>query len=225
MTSPLRASTIPFTWQDEKRLRSGDRVWIVTDTLSFWTAMYGRSTPQKFYKVGGLDLRSEKLGYFLFTTDDVRAILRAGLAAAPWESPPTHGIELTRFYHGGTEQGRFRERISLIDLEPELVAQGPALRAYFERHLSFTGNSTAGMWQKIEDRAAELRAIESAAMSMSGWFAAGDVKALVGEKVNVTPTLALLVDEGRLLPNGKKKRGALYMVSPPQIIERTDWTQ
>jgi hypothetical protein len=222
--TPSPFQSLIFTWQPERRLRSGDRLWILTDTESYYSSMYGRSTPQRFYKVGGLDLRTEKLGYFLFTQDDARAILRCGLDAAPWEVPQVHGIELTRFYHGSNEQGRFRERVSLVPLEPELAAQGSRLRAYFERHLSFRGNATPGMWQDLECRAGELRAIEKVALSMTDWFAAGDVKARVGNDVNVTRVLRLLVDEGRLITNGRKRRWCRYQGMPCQVVERSDWT-
>lgn len=216
---------LPYGWQEEKRIRSSDRVWIVTDTLHFRSAMYGRSTPQQFFKVGGLDLPTRKLGYFLFTTDDVKAMLKAGLPPAPWKKPLPSGIELTRYYHGPKEQGRFREMVSLVDLDPELMEQGPRLRGYFERRLYFTGNSSPGMWKELEVRAAELRAIETVALSMIGWFAAGDVKAKIGKDANVTPTLTLLVEEGHLVPNGKRKRGARYMVASQTMVERADWTE
>jgi hypothetical protein len=80
------------------------------------------------------------------------------------------------------------------------------------------------MWRDLESRAVELRAIETAALSMNGWFAAGDVKALVGKGVNVSPSLALLKDEGRLQSNGRATKAARYRVASPKIIERVDWT-
>jgi hypothetical protein len=51
---------------------------------------------------------------------------------------------------------------------------------------------------------------------MIGWFGAGDVKRALGKDVNVTTSLRLLVDEGRLISNGKKTRSAKYMVARPK---------
>ena len=224
MTTPLHIPSIPFPWQGEKRLRSGDRVWILTDTHHFTSALYGCSTPQRWYRVGGLDLASQRLGYFTFSTDDARALLRAGIDAPPWKIFQACGIELTRRYHGATREGRFRERVARIDLDPALAAQGPALRGYFERSLSFGGNAVPGMWRQIVARAQSEKAIEKAALSMVGWFAAGDIKKVVREGVNVTRVLARLVLEQRLVPNGKTKRAARYMVASPIMTERVDWT-
>lgn len=222
MTITLPASKPLYPWQDERRLRSGDRMWLLTDIESYTSAMYGQSVPQRWYRAGGLDLASMKLGYFTFSIDDVRAILKAGVTSAPWKTPQPHGLDVTRQYHGPTQEGRFRETVTMIELDPELLAQGPSLRGYFVRDLQFRSNSQPGMWGEIERRAAEWRSIEKAALSLNGWFAAGDVKALVGE-VNVTPVLARLVEEGVLVPNGKRKRGARYMVAPATTIERVDW--
>lgn len=217
---------LPFPWQDDRRIKSGDRVWILTDTHSYESAMYGQSIPQRWHRVGGLDLRTMRLGYFTFSTDDVRAAIKDGaFAPAPWKAPQAHGIEVTRFYHGPKKQGRFRQKVSLIDLDPELVKRGPALRAYFTRTLSFKGNSESGMWKEIEAGAKQENAIEAAALSLEGWFSAGRLKAIVGSDVNVTPTLTRLVSEGLLLSNGKKTRAARYMVAPPAVSDRADWAQ
>jgi len=223
MTTPSTYSQLIDTWQGVKRARSGDRFFVLTDTQTHYSAMYGCSTVQQWFRVGAVDLRTMKLGYVDFSIDDIRALLRSKVSPAPWKQPHAVGIELTRLYHGPKKQGRFRERVTLIDLDPVLLAQGPRLRAYFERHLYFTGNSSAGMWTELEQRAAELRAIEEAALSMTDWFAARDVKAQAGNDVSVTRVLKMLVAEGRLVPNGKKKGGARYMVAMPACIQRADW--
>lgn len=217
-------SNILSTWQNPRRARSGDRFWILTDTDSHDSAMYGCSRSQQWFRVGAVDLVSLKLGYLDLSIDDVRALMKAEVPAAPWTHPLPMGIELTRIYHGNQEKGRFRESVRFIELEPDLAVQGPALRAYFERHLSFVGNSSPGMWQQVELRGAELRAIETAALSMPDWFSAGDVKRQVGGKINVTHVLAQMVRDQRLVTNGGRKRGMLYLVSPPETIDRADWT-
>jgi hypothetical protein len=195
----------------------------LTDIQSFWSAMYRRSTPQQFFRVGGLDLETQRLGYFLFTIDDARAILRDGLPPPPWKEPLPVGIELTRFYHGNTEQGRVRESIGLIELEPDLLRQKSLLHAYFERQLHFHGNSSVGMWGQLQRRAAEQQAIQDATLSLTGWFSAGDVKYALGKDVNVTPVLQALVAEERLVSNGKKTRGARYMVTDSAAVARLFW--
>jgi hypothetical protein len=222
-TTELHLPGIPFPWQDEKRLRSGDRAWILTDIQSFWSAIQGRSTPQQFFRVGGLDLETKRLGYFLFTIDDARALLKARLPPPPWTEPLPVGIELTRHYHGNTEQGRFRESVSLIRLDHDLVAQKEQLRTYFEDHLYFHGNSSVGMWAELQRRARELRAIEDAALQRTGWFSASDVKYVLKKDLNVTPVLQALVAEEKLVWNGKKTRGARYMVTDAAAIARVVW--
>ena len=46
----------------------------------------------------------------------------------------------------------------------------------------------------------------------------------LGRDVNVSPNVARMVADGVLIPNGKRTKGARYMVAPPQLVERTDWT-
>jgi hypothetical protein len=135
------------------------------------------------------------------------------------------GIELTRSYHGPKKEGRFRESVALVDLDPDLAARGPDLRRYFERHLQFRGSSEPGMWKEVVAWAARENRMEAAALSMPGWFSAGDLKEVLGEPMRVGPVLARLVKEGRLLSNGKKTRGARYLVAPPMLVERADWTR
>jgi hypothetical protein len=226
---PSIPSLSPYPWQDERRLQSGDRVWIITDVASFSSSLYPWSSPQKWYRVGGLDLSTMRLGYFTFSTDDVRALLKAGVVRAPWKVAQRCGFKITRLYHGPSEEGRFREKVKLVELEADLLAQGPMLRRYFEKALTFQGNSEPGMWDEIEDWARRQNVIEATALAMPDWFSAGDVKRIVettfGTVVNVSPALAVLVGDGLLLSNGKKTKAARYMVAPTQIVERADWSQ
>lgn len=214
-----------FNWQDDRRLRSGDKIWFVSDAKTYTSAMYGQSRPQVWYRVGGLDLTTGGLGYFEFSTDDARAMLKAGsLTPLPWRSHQLSGIELKRHSHGSQDRGRFRETVALIKLDPAILAHGPALRSYFDKTLSFVGNTEPGKWSGIEAWAARENRIENAALAIVGWFSAGDLRKVLGAPLNVTPILARLVGEGRLAPNGKKRRGARYMVAPPKMTERLDWT-
>lgn len=226
-SSPAPTIITPFEYQGEKRLKSRDRVWIITDVEGYTQALFHWSTPQQFYRAGALCLDTMHLAMVEFSTDDVRAILKAGMAAGigapPWGSPLSHGFELTRIYHGDQEKGRFRERVALIDLDPELKKQGAMLRKHFERSMGLRGNATPGMWQDIVDWAARENAIEAAALSLEGWFSAGDVKKLVGD-INVTPSLSRMVKDGLLVPNGKAKKGARYMRAVPRLVERADWS-
>ncbi len=219
------ANTPPLKWQEDKRLKDDHKVWLITDAKTYTSGMYGCSKEQRFYRVGGLDLATNCLGYFKFSTDDVRAMLKSGIDPAPWKSARQFGVGLTRHCHGSQKEGRFRESVCLIELDPALLTQGPALRAYFEERLSFHGNVDPGMWSEMVAWAARENRIETAALLMVGWFAAGDLKKVVGLDENVTTTLSRLVREGLLTPNGEKRRLARYMVAPPKIVERVDWVE
>lgn len=230
--SPSPTTTHPFTFQGKKRLKSQDRIWIVTDVQSYTQSLYHWSSPQQWFRAGGIDLDANADGMHHlviaeWTTDDMKAILKAGMAvgigAPPWRAPLSHGFELTRIYHGDQEKGRFREKVALIDLDPELKKQGAMLRSHFERTMGLRGNSNPGMWQSIVDWAVRENAIEAAALSLEGWFAAKDVKKVVGD-INVTPSLSRMVKDGLLISNGKAKKGSKYMRAVPRPIERADWT-
>lgn len=221
-SSPRAITTFPFV--GKKRLQSKDRVWIVSDVHSYTSKMLDWSVPQQWFEAGALCLDTNHLALVRFSNDDVRAIVKAGIPPAPWVSPQSHGIELTRLYHGSQEKGRFREKVALIELDPELVKHGPMLRRHFEKDIGLRGNSTPGMWKEAVEWAARENAIETAALSLNGWFSAGMIKDLVGKDINVSPTLTRMVQEGILVPNGKSKRGAKYMKAPPKIIPRLDWT-
>lgn len=225
MNTPLFNTQPRFKWQDEKRLRSGDRVWIITDAQCFTRAMRGDSVEQRWCRVGGLDLATMKLGYFVFSTDDVRAMAKAGIASIPWTSPQICGVEIRRHSHGGHREGRFRELVELIALDPCLQAQGPSLRTYFEKTLTFQSNAEPGVWAAIMKWAALRNRVEAAALARPDWFSVGDIKAIVGE-VNVTPILKRLVLDRALVTNGKPKKAARYAVASCLLhagVARSDW--
>lgn len=223
-TSPIAEA---FRFSGTKRLASRDRVWIVTDVQTFTSALYPWSEPQRWYRAGALDLNSEHLIIAEWSTDDMKAILKAGMQAGvgapPWSLPQSHGFQLTRFSHGTQEKGRFREKVTLLDLDAALVRRGPALRKSFERSADLQGNMVAGSLHEMVDLVARENAIEAAALSRNGWFAAGDVKRIVGKNINVSRSLALMVEDGILISNGKAKRWAKYMKTPPLVVERSDW--
>lgn len=219
---PSPRATIPFPFVGKKRLSSRDRVWLVTDVYCFTDSIFGWSRPQRWFRVGGVCLTSNELAMVEFSNDDVRAMLKAGVVAAPWNAARPFGFEVTRFTHGSQEKGRFREKVELIELPADLIVQGPELRRHFEIKLGLRGNGKAGMWKKMQDAANRENSIEAAAMSFTDWFSAGDVKAIVGD-INVTRTLARMVKDLLLVTNGKAKRGVKYMAAPPILVDRSDW--
>lgn len=224
MEHPPSPRVTPFPFGGTKRIHSKDRVWIVTDVHAFTDKFHGWSTPQSWYRAGALCLNTNRLVLVEFSNDDVRAMLKAGATVAPWSAPRPYGFEVTRFTHGSQEKGRFRERVDLIELDPELVKHGPQLRAYCERQMALRGNWPAGAWKRMQDAANRENSIEAAALSFTDWFSAGDVKKLVGKGINVTRTLARMVEERLLITNCKAKKGMKYMAAPPVIIDRADWT-
>jgi hypothetical protein len=214
----------PFPFGGHKRLKSGDRVWLVTDARSYTDKYLGWSEPQQWFEVGAVCLKTNRLFLVRFSIDDVKAMLKAGILPAPWPSHQRQGIGLTRLYHGSQGNGRFREKVSLIDLDPELLKHGASLRAYFERQVGLRGNVVPGAWKEMQDAADRENRIEAAAISFTDWFSASDIKKLLGEDINVTHTLDRMVEERLLITNGKAKRGRKYMAAPPIFIDRADWT-
>lgn len=107
-------------------------------------------------------------------------------------------------------------------LDPEVTEAESEAKRLFS---SFTANAEEGMWSDLLARAEEENQVEAAIESMRGHgeFAAGDIKAIVGKDVDVTPILKNLVAKGVLLPPTGKKRGSRYLHAPPPIIERADW--
>lgn len=222
MTPSSPPNVIP-SWQPEKHLQSGDRIFIVTDVERFTSKYYGWSTPQKLFRVGIYDLATGRIGYANFGRDIASFMMKAGLPAPPWTRPMQFGVAVYRASHDGEPNGRFRGRVELVQLEPAIASIGPIARKLFSRGSS-TPNAVPGMWQDLEDRAREENAIEAAVRGMAGSFSAGDVKKIVGKDVDVTPVLQRLVAEGTLLPPTGKKRGTRYRHAPPLIVERSDWT-
>ncbi len=214
--------TIPsLQFQPEKRLQSGDRVLVLTDVYTEWRSYYSNSTPQKWHRVGCYDLKTQQIGYFLFSVDDARGLLFAGFSPPPWPSGLSHAFEVKRLAHAGVREGRFKVSITALDIPSEVASLIPHGRRMFARDGHWP-NSTLGMWGKLAARVAQEQAVERAALAQVGWFKAGDIKKIVG-KVNVSPILARLVDEGRLVMDGKKK-GARYIAAPPTPLpNRADW--
>lgn len=198
-------------WQDPKRLSSGDKIWILTDVETYDSAMYHWASEQTWYKVGAYDFRTGCLGFFRFSKDDARGLLRAGFPPPPWTSPQSHGIEIARRGHeGGEEKGRFAVTVKLLDIPPEVQAIESAAKSTFW-HAAHAPNATADMWKALVEVDTKEKMIESVALSMPGWFSAVDVKAIVGVGTNVSPVLTRLVDEDRLHRVGKT-RGTRYLV-------------
>jgi hypothetical protein len=226
--SPYPVTTIPFTFEGEKRLSSKDRIWIVTDVHAYTSRIFDWATPQQWYRVGALCLETTHLAIVEFTTDDMRQIIKALMAggagsAPPWKMPQQCGLEMLRFSHGNQEGGRFRQKVNRIELEPDLLKHGPDLHEHFESKYGLHGNLATSALQDMAQWAQRENRIETAALSLEGWFSAGMVKEIVGHDSNVSPTLARLVEEGALIPNGKVKRGARYMKTPPVTVDRADW--
>jgi hypothetical protein len=217
-TSP----TVPsLQFQPEKRLQSGDRILILTDVYTEWRSYRSDSTPQKWHRVGCYDLKTQKIGYFLFSVDDARGLLFAGFTPPPWPSGLSRAFEVKRRAHTGVREGRFKLAITTLDIPNEVASLIPQARRMFARDGHWP-NSTLGMWGKLAGRVAQEQAIERAALAQVGWFKAGDIKKVVGN-VNVSPVLTRLVEEERLVSEGKK-RGARYMVAPPTPLpNRADW--
>ncbi len=210
------------SWQPEKRLQSGSRVWILTDVESYDFCFYDWSVPQESFRVGVYDLETTKIGWANFGRDIAYAMVKAGVQPPPWKEPLPFGIELHRDPHANGEgKGRFTGWVDLITLDPELVKVLPVALKNFADHRA---NATPGMWDDFVARARRDNAIEAAALSMVGLFSAGDVRKKIGDpNADVTPVLKRLVREGKLLPPVGKKRGTRYQVAPPRAVERSDW--
>lgn len=197
-------------WQDERRLSSGDRIWILTDIEIYKSAMYQWASEQTWYKVGAYDFRTGCIGFFRFSKDDARGLLRAGFSPPPWTAPQP-GFEITRHAHDdGEEKGRFVVSAKSFDVPAALQAIVPAAKSAFW-HAPHTPNATSGMWKDMVDAVGLEKSIEAAALGMVGWFSAGDVQAIVGAGTNVSPVLTRLTDEERLHRIGRT-RGTKYKV-------------
>lgn len=212
-----------FSWQAEQRIRSRNRIWIVSDIHQHSASFYPWSHLQRWFRVGAVDLASGCIGYFRFGVDDARAMLKAGLPQPPWEQPLPYGISIIRASHDGEAKGRYFVEVTQEHLDPQLLAMGPDVRKKFAR-AGHKPNASPGMWQELLDRVQLEKEIETTALSMFGEFSAGDVKKALGKDVNVTPVLQRLVRQNRLAQFGKK-RGTRYQLAPPDIPTRADWTE
>jgi hypothetical protein len=184
--------------------------------------MHYSSSVQLWHKVGALDLDSGRLGYFTFSVDDRRAMVAANCPLPPWTQPLPVGIEVCRRAHDGNRMGRYKVRMTRIDLDPITLAMGETAKKMIA-HDGHTPNSTPGIWSHLIASATLEATIEKAALAMVGSYAAGDLKKIVGAEVNVTPVLQRLVEEKRLVAVGKKK-GTRYEIAIPVPTARIDWT-
>jgi len=207
----IKTYTPKSTVQGIKRLSSKDEIWILTDIHSYAMSYHSWSPQQEWFDVGAFDLCTERLGVFSFTIDDARAMLRVHLPEPPWHGPLPFAIEVFREGHVGTELGRFRVKMEPISLPPDLLAQGPELRAQFASHARKV-NSGPGMWKRIAEPIALEKKIEAAALAMTGTFSASQLRSALGGDVNVSPVLTDLVDRDLLVRTGKKK-GTRYEVA------------
>jgi len=217
--SSLSPHTIP-QWQPDKLLKARDRVLILTGIEREFSAYLPWSEPQELFKVGIYDVATGKVGFARFGRDIAFAFVKAGLAP-PWSGPQTVGVEIHRAGHPGENKGRQHTWATLIDLDPAVLAIAPLAR----RRLVSEGhypNLPLGAWADLEERAKSELAIEAAALGMVGEFKASDIKKIVGDDKRISRVLRGLVREGRL--EKVKSTGKKYIVTPPQIIERSDWT-
>lgn len=207
MTKP--PPTCP-SWQETKRLSSGDKIWILTDVETSTSSFLPWSTEQRWYTVGAYDFRTECIGFFRFSLDDAKGLLRAGLAPPPWNSSQSHGVEVFRLAHeDGEEKGRFVVRGKLFDIASEVKAIEPTAKTAFW-HAGLTPNATPDMWEDLVDLVTKEKRIEAAILGTNGMFTANDVALLVPGD-NYSPILQRLVKEGRVERFGRA-RGTQYRV-------------
>lgn len=212
--SPL---SVP-TRQPDKMLGAHDRVLFLTGIEREFSAYHPWSKEQELFKIGVLDLATDKICFARFGRDIAFAIIKAGIAP-PWSAPQPVGVEIHRAGHPGENKGRQYTWATLIELDPAVLAIAPLAR----RRILSEGhhpNLPLGSWADLEERAKSELAIEAAALGMVGEFKASDVRKIVGDDKRISRVLRGLVREGRLTPVSAKK----YVVTPPKVIERTDWT-
>jgi len=220
MTEQPPPSSPSFYWQPkESRLSSGDKILIVTDIYTFREALYPCSAKQAWFRVGAINLKDNSVGFWRFSLDDARALLKCGIAPPPWTEPQNIGLRIKRERHVKGSRGRFKVTVTPVSVDPAILAKATALRKHFQRK-GHDPNVLPGIWDDLLPRVAAEISIQEAALAMVGIFKAADVRRVVGDHINVSPVLRRLVREGRLTPVGKKK----YIVSAPAIIDRSDWT-
>lgn len=210
--------TIP-AWQPDKMLGAHDRVLFLTGIEREFSAYHPWSKHQELFKVGVYDLATGKIGFARFGRDIAFAIIKAGIAPPPWSAPQPVGVEIHRAGHPGENKGRQHTWATLIDLDPAVLAIAPLAR----RRILSEGhhpNLPLGSWADLEERAKSELRIEAAALAMPGTFKASDIKKIVGDDKRISRVLRGLVREGRLTPVSAKK----YVVTPPKLVTRLDWT-
>ena len=210
-------------YQPEKHLQSGDRVWFLTNIEKYESSYKPWSAPQTLFRAGIYDLNTGKIGVAHFGKDIALALLKIGRPPPPWTTPRAFAVSIHRRSHGNTSEGRFRVWAVRIDLDPNVLPLAQQAQRKLARE--FSCNAVQGMWRDLEAKAKEELAIEAAVKTMTGPFAMGDIKAIVGHDVSVTPTLQRLVEDGILAPPTGKKRGTRYQLAPLAIIDRADWTR
>lgn len=207
MTKPPPACP---SWQETKRLSCGDKILILTDVETSTSSFYPCSAEQRWFTVGAYDFRTECIGFFRFSLDDAKGLLRAGLAPPPWNAPQACGVEVSRLAHrGGEEKGRFVVTAKLVSIDPSLLGIIPAAKKAFW-HAGFVPNATPDMWKDLVDAVAKEKQIENVILGMNGMFTANDVALLVSGD-NYSPILRRLVKEGRVERFGRT-RGTQYRV-------------
>jgi len=217
-TTPNSPESLP--WQHEKMLNDNDEVVILTDIESEFSPYYPWSVPQELFRVGIYDLHTKCFGFAKFGRDLAFDMIKGGVPVAPWGSSALPmGVEIRRDFHGDQVEGRFIGAVGLLSVDQAVLALVPAAQRRFRKEGHFP-NGWLGIWSKLEERAKSELAIEAAALSMVGIFKASDVREIVGDDKRISRALARLVEEGRLTRVGKKK----YVVTPPKVIERMDWT-
>lgn len=220
MTKTQERPSTPLPWQPEKMLHAGDRIVILTDVQILWSKYFDFSPEQELFRVGGFDARSGCIGFFKFGRDLAFDMIMGGVPVAPWGAGVLPiGIEIHRRSHGNNSQGRFRGKVSLLDVAPDVLAIVPEARRRL-RQEGHAPNATVGMWSDLEERAKSELAIDAAVVAMVGEFKASDVRKIVGDDKRISRVLRDLVRDGRLTPVSAKK----YVVTPPKLVTRLDWT-
>jgi hypothetical protein len=195
----------PLTWNPtERRLRSQDKILIVTDVYTYRESKYDSATEQQWFQVGAIDLDSNEVGMFKFSVDDARAMVKIGVAPPPWAAAHTFGLHIVRQAHvTGHSTGRFAETIQRVNVAPAILALVPKARSFL-KSLMPTPNAQPGIWSKLV-AAADLESKTIAAiMTIKDVFKASDVTDLVPDAGNVSPLLKRLVGERRILRVTKK---------------------
>jgi hypothetical protein len=216
--------SLSFYWHPrERRLSSGDQILVVTDIYTYSEGLYPSSSEQTWFRVGALDLRDNSLGFWRFTLDDAKGLLKVGFQPPPWGAPQPFGVRIKRDCHvSGNRMGRFRVSVTPVFVDAAILAKVPAMRKEFQRR-GHRPNIAFGAWRELAARVAVEIRIEQAALGMVGSFAARDVRKATGASAaDVTSALKRLVQEGKLAPSGKK-RGTRYEIPPAPIATRLDW--